>query len=101
MPLNLTLTLSLTDEELSIIEHVVTDEPTKQSGQRVGEAWAQRAFDALGVNGPAAVAAKVNKYRADYLAAKSTALATGTPYRNAAERQADATAERNAIKQEN
>ena len=98
MPLDLTLTLNLTDEDLAAIEHVVIDDPTRKPGQRVGEAWARRAFDTLGVNGPVAVANKVNKYRADYLAAKAEAEARGVPYRNAAEREADAVAERNALK---
>lgn len=97
MPLDLTLTLSLTDEDLAAIEHAVIDDPSRKPGQRVGEAWAQRAFGALGVNGPAAVAAKVGKYKAAYLAAKAEAEAGGKPYKNAAEREADAAAERAAL----
>ena len=98
MPLDLTLTLNLTDEDLAVIEHVVDSDPTCEPGQRVGAAWANRAFAALGVNGPAAVAAKVAKYCDSYLAAKAEAQAAGVPYKNAAEREADAAAELAALK---
>lgn len=98
MPLELNLALTLSDEDLAVIEHVVIDDPSRQPGQRVGEAWANRTFEVLGVNGPAAVAAKVNKHRAAYLAAKTQAEANGVPYKNAAEREADAAAELAALK---
>lgn len=93
MPLNIEFTL--TDEELEVIEHVVASDPAQEPGERVGAAWARRAYLALG---PAVVVAKVAKYRDAYRAAKAEAEAAGVPYKNAAQREADAAVERAALK---
>lgn len=98
MPLDVTLPLNLTDEDLAAIEHVVISDPTQQPGQRVGAAWVNRVLATLGANGPSVVAAKVAKHRDSYLTAKAKAEATKVPYKNAAAREAAAAAERAALK---
>lgn len=93
MPLN--IEFSLTDEDLEVIEHMVASDPTQEQGERVGAAWARRVYLAFG---PSVVIDKVNKYRDEYMTAKKNAKKQGVPYKNAAEREADAVAERNALK---
>ena len=85
----------LTDEELDIIEHAVVSESSQEPGERVGHAWARRVLFTLG---PQPMYDKVAKYREAYLQAKANAEVSGVPYKNAAEREAEAQAERQKLK---
>lgn len=85
MPLTLTLTLAVSDEDLATINHVVAVDPEQQPGETPAQAWVRRVWATLGVDAPRAIADKVNRYRASYLAAKE---AEGDNYLTAAQRAA-------------
>ena len=84
--------MSLTDEGLTTIEHIVQSHPA-EGKDRIGVKWATHAFNALGLEGVGAVLNKINKYRASYVKAKAE---LGDKYMSAAELDAQETAKRDA-----
>ena len=77
--------LELTDTDFEIIEQRVQREAyADNSEMRIGEAWVKRVQEELGDAALGAIAAKIEKYRAEYLEEK---LLYGKEYLNAKQRQ--------------
>lgn len=77
--------LELTDTDFEIIEQRVQREAyADNSEMRIGEAWVKRVQEELGDAASGAIAAKIEKYRAEYLEEK---LLYGEEYLNANQRQ--------------
>ena len=78
--------LELTDIDFQIIEQRVQREAYADNnpGMRIGEAWVKRVQEELGDTASDAIAAKIEKYRAEYQEEK---LLYGDEYLNANQRQ--------------